>query len=465
MNSSRRSFLFGLAGLYGATALVPSAARAGFGGGLGGTSLFTTSNYKVLEIFCRGGLSHLETLWLKGDDIPSWATAPTLSLSGLGTTPVDFGGDLGMMGAALGPLATHKDRLRIVAMSHGFNTHDVAIPLGLTGTQPGRLHFTGTAAAATHFLGPEEDCSLSDSIRVPTGVVLHTSEGLVEALQASATGLLGASATPTTLKLADYGEQDLSARWAYERDSRKKALTDLYADQYATRLSRVRPSDGAVTQVRSQAFSDYVGAMEQLECLDDVAAALGSHSLVYDQAQESYADSRMLRMLDLAKHLLANGTQYANVIDTGAYAPGHEDVLAYDLHSNQGDEELEGELLANTLTGNLYRIMAWLGAQPASFFDDTLVVLNTEFGRKDEDGDGSGHQGKGYAVALLGGPTTAGRWGEITAETGEATESVHPADLRAAIHLTLGIPRTASELPLNDRVTTTDAELRGVFRG
>jgi hypothetical protein len=78
--------------------------------------------------------------------------------------------------------------------------------------------------------------------------------------------------------------------------------------------------------------------------------------------------------------------------------------------------------------------------------DDTLIILNTEFGRTpDAQGQtGRNHHPYGYVTAFIGGPTKKGVAGAIGPD-GKATEFATPAQNRIAAMLALGIWPFAQE--------------------
>jgi hypothetical protein len=102
-------------------------------------------------------------------------------------------------------------------------------------------------------------------------------------------------------------------------------------------------------------------------------------------------------------------------------------------------------------------------------FDDTLVIINTEFGRTPEGSfDGRNHWPYGYATAFIGGPIRAAQKGVYGAigPDGRATTSVDPAECRAAALLAMGIYPFSSEAfatsDVNGATGETDALARAL---
>jgi hypothetical protein len=78
--------------------------------------------------------------------------------------------------------------------------------------------------------------------------------------------------------------------------------------------------------------------------------------------------------------------------------------------------------------------------------DDTLIILNTEFGRTPtaQGSTGRNHHPYGYVTAFIGGPTVKGIAGAIGPDA-QATEYATPAENRIAALLALGIWPFAQE--------------------
>jgi hypothetical protein len=95
--------------------------------------------------------------------------------------------------------------------------------------------------------------------------------------------------------------------------------------------------------------------------------------------------------------------------------------------------------------------------------DDTLVILNTEFGRTPyAEFDGRNHWPYGYATAFFGGPigtAEKGIYGAIGPD-GNATLAVDPAECRAGALLAMGIwPFSPEAFATSDvRGATTEAD-------
>ncbi len=87
--------------------------------------------------------------------------------------------------------------------------------------------------------------------------------------------------------------------------------------------------------------------------------------------------------------------------------------------------------------------------------DDTMIVLNTEFGRTpypQDGGTGLNHWPQGYVNVLIGGPIESrGIFGNITSDQGMAQEWLSPSENRMLILMALGIyPFTSQTFAVGD---------------
>ena len=99
--------------------------------------------------------------------------------------------------------------------------------------------------------------------------------------------------------------------------------------------------------------------------------------------------------------------------------------------------------------------------------DDTLIILNTEFGRtpRAQGTTGRNHHPYGYVTAFIGGPTTKGVSGAI-GPNGQADMYATPAQNRIAALLALGIwPFSPEAFAVSDVPSATgevDAALKAM---
>jgi hypothetical protein len=146
--------------------------------------------------------------------------------------------------------------------------------------------------------------------------------------------------------------------------------------------------------------------------------------------------------LTAAAKLLTHPTEpasYVCVSDTGLYEASGGG--GYDTHS---DNARDTAVNFDHMLKNLLAIINGPGETDPNklSLDDTLIILNTEFGRTPgaQGADGRNHHPYGYVTAFIGGPTVRGISGAIGPD-GQAASSMYatPAQNRIAALLALGI--------------------------
>jgi hypothetical protein len=153
--------------------------------------------------------------------------------------------------------------------------------------------------------------------------------------------------------------------------------------------------------------------------------------------------------LSAAAHLLTHPTEpasYVCVSDTGLYEASGGG--GYDTHTDNARDTAVN--FDNMLQSLLAIINAPGENDPTKIsLDDTLVILNTEFGRTPgpQGPTGRNHHPYGYATAFIGGPITSAQKGVTGAigPDGMATMYATPSENRIAALLALGIWPFAQE--------------------
>lgn len=420
----------------------------------------------VLEIFLYGGISPWETFYVvpefgrpddrehpnqqwwtfqEGSDGVPALYAECFGASGELLQPfgVDEAGRTVNLGPFTDPLRTRADilaRLRMHVLRHAELAHEVAVPLavaGLLGTDR-RLAGVGTAVqrhAIAH--GWDEE---------PASYVLFNS-GPVPAeffYSSVATGLHPGSMRPVSLRIA----QDLPLAGQFRRETlgdragAHDALLAHYADRYGRRLTH-RATGEAVRSVRFEEYRSTLGALagvERLERIFDGPLLAPASGVVCAEPQEFQPTLTALRA---AVHLLRrpeSRARHVSIFDLGATGQG------YDTHNSHIRKSA-------ILLSGFFRALVSVINEPGEGdpekldLDETLVVLNTEFGRAPvpelapRDGTGLNHHPYGYCTVMFGGPVGADQRGIVGAIGPDAlaTSYLHPADTRAAILTALGI--------------------------
>lgn len=456
---------------------------------------------RVLEVFLYGGMSPWETLYFvrnygrPGD--PQYANQQYYAFDGTGADSNAAasaacglpGGQLGQFFARdaagadveLGPFAQRLwprtdliDRMRIVVQQHRLEPHEAAVPQALTGRPVGQPAAAGLGSHIQRFFVDRDEGSRASpwSYLFATGGI---SGDNVSA--AAATGLHPGSARPLAIKLdnavtfsrlLDRTTVTPAGAPAYD------ALTKVYLDQYGQRLTW---TDAAgATQVRSPRYADTsiaAGTVENYQALKQVLTP----ELFDARPGTACGASTSLDLpgmsLEAARVLLTHPTEparYVCVSDVGLREASGGG--GYDTHDrNARDTARNFDNLLRSLTA----IINGPGeTDPRKLsLDDTLVILNTEFGRTplpQEGGSGRNHHPYGYVTAFLGAtitPAERGVYGAIGPD-GRATTAATPAENRIAGLLAMGIwpfsPEAFAVSDVTDATSEEDAAQKATAR-
>lgn len=457
----RRSLLKMLAAA-GATAVAGGFSRRAFadpntmGGWNRRRSDFTmTREYKVLELYLYGGLSPWETFYVRNRT--NWAskTAFATDFSALTWDCLDVtdsnlvsssryfaddeSGNAVYLGPATAPLwrgtSPLADRLRLVVARHDLLPHEAAVPYAMTGLRLGSPRFSGLGAPlsrralslAPMRATPASYTIIPDPFVAADNLVAMTSVGQHPAENRPLQLKIGSTSGALTQRLQRSG-------LGTQRDDVLRAYQTIYEEQMSW------PGRG---RLRSKHYESYAASIRQVFNAPNLNATLNPSlfnitadpSCVYRGSAPS-PDNRGKTSLGLAAHLLKNDdAKYVGVVDNGRMQVGG---AGYDVHSN----------LALVTSLNLYSILNELELLIDTNeidLDDTLIVINTEFGRTPNVGLSSGgrdHYPLGYTVGFLGGPIRGrGIAGAMTnADLPEASGSpFHPTDVMGAAILAAGV--------------------------
>ncbi len=464
----RRTFL-GLVGGASAAAIagpyVIRRAHAQFGAFPGGAEAVTLPEgmraKRVLEVFLYGGLSQWETLYFvrnygtptdpqyANQQYYTYAASNTTQLARCGTatfdTPREFGQDaLGAM-VEIGPFADRlwqradvRDRMRIVVQKHTLEPHEAAVPMALTGRPVGQ---PTAAGLGTHVQRARLDAGLTPDRASPHSYVFATggvSSDNVSA--AAAAGMHPGGARPLLIKTDNAAgfTSLLSRSTVGAARTNHDALLDVYTQQYNGRLTW--PSG---KRVRSSRADDYEVAFGNAKRVDAIASVLANDLFTMRQGTSCMTTKPRdipLVGLSAAARLLTHKTEpasYVCVSDTGLYEASGGG--GYDTHTENARDTATN--FDNMLQSLLGIINAPGENNPDKInLDDTLIILNTEFGRtpRAQGTTGRNHHPYGYVTAFIGGPTTKGVSGAI-GPAGVAEMYASPAQNRIAALLALGI--------------------------
>lgn len=408
---------------------------------------------RVLEVFLYGGLSPWETLYFvrnrgKSMNPPqqyyAFESANAALMTPCGSTDEArmIGADASGATVELGPFAhqlwANQDvvkKLRLVVQRHNLEPHEAAVPQALTGRPVGQPSAAGLGA---HIQRARLERATADRAAPHSYVFATGGISSDNIAAAAAAGSHPGSARPLLIK-TDNAERltQLLGRPGVgaARDSHD-ALVAAYTAQYDKRLEW--PGRG---RVRSAKTDDFKVAFETTKRVDAIRAVLPD---LATQGGVSCGQSEGINIpkmaMTAAAKLLTNSTEpasYVCVSDTGLYEASGGG--GYDTHtSNARDTAVN---FNNMLSALLGIIKPGPSDGGKIGLEDTLIILNTEFGRTpwaQDGGSGRNHHPRGYVTAFIGGPTLPGISGAI-GEDGTATQWSTPAQNRIAALLAMGI--------------------------
>ncbi len=435
---------------------------------------------KVLDLFLYGGLGPFESFYVVPEyGRPEDPTYPNQqwylfqsqhaqvfgNRCGLGEEAqwlmpwkADAAGVMVNLGPLVMPLRNRPDllsRMRVLVMRHDLEPHEAAIPLALSGQRLGSPRLAGLGASVQRYF-VERDTT---GRLVPWSYVLYpNTEISTDNLRAaSSVGLHPGSARPLDLRIeADSTLPELLSRSVLgDRKTQYDALVAWYAEKAQGRYTR---TDG--TALRSKSLSDYGYMLKALANADSLLDIFTAEVLA-NQGNESCGQDNdtdtTLMGLSLAAHLLTHPdspARHVTVVDGGLIPASGGG--AFDVHDSHLPDTARN--LIATLT-SLCSIINEPGEKdPGKLnLDDTLVVLNTEFGRTPytQEGtfNGTNHHPYGYVTVLLGGPIQedqAGIFGAI-GPSSFADSYITPVEGRAAVLAAMGIyPFTNESFAIGD---------------
>ena len=241
------------------------------------------------------------------------------------------------------------------------------------------------------------------------------------------------------------------------------ALVQTYVDQYNARLTW---PDG--DRLRSPRADDLAVAFDTTTKVDAISAVLTPSLFASQSATACHVTRNDIPLVGLsaARHLLTHPSEpasYVCVSDIGLYEASGGG--GYDTHTDNARDTATN--FDNMLQSLLGIINAPGETDPTKIsLDDTLIILNTEFGRTpiaQGGSNGRNHHPYGYVTAFIGGPTVKGISGAIGPD-GNATMFATPAMNRMAALLALGIWPFAQEAFAVSDVPGASGELDGATK-
>jgi hypothetical protein len=342
--------------------------------------------------------------------------------------------------------------MRAIVLRHELLPHEAAIPYTLSGLRLGRPQLAGLGAPIQRRSMELLPRSLPYSyVFVPTN---NISQDNLQA--ATAIGIHPGLARPLALRIGA-GADSLIERLGRANMAPSNAADALLRQYRSHYRDQLRMGGRNENPVRSKGFEEYNASVETLinapllqRLLQDAPFQIQSTAPCARMATDPVcepAPNLPGTQLKLAAFLLSRpaeqAARYVCVVDSGLM--GASGGGGYDTHS--------GHIRVTSV--NLWSILKNLSAlikapgerpdpsNPKIDLDDTLIVLNTEFGRTPIPvSDGRDHFTEGYVNVLIGGPVRGPAViGEINDATSvEMTQKAFTAtDIRAGVLLAAGI--------------------------
>ena len=413
---------------------------------------------RVLELYLYGGMSAFDTFYC----VPSWgegqgtylhaflpqveARYQACGFAGELTEPFadDAQGTTVHLGPWAAPLRARPDivaRMRVIVQRHDSLPHEGANPFALTGSRLGSPRLAGVGAAIQrHFL--ERPGGLRSA---PYAYVLYPGVDFPtdNVKAASAVGLHPGSARPLSVTVDSNSElAALLARPGVGDRAAFDRAVDHYLRDYEARF---RPQ-GKGAPTRSAERSNYEFAHFARRGAQDLQGILAADLFTPiaggECGNQEFVDMPAMQARMAAALLTrpVDAPRYVQWID-GALSP--HPAGGHDTHQQH-------VAYASANVSHSLRELAAIINEPGEGdpnkldLDDTMIVINTEFGRTPylQGPDGLNHWPQGMVNVVIGGPITAaerGVYGFISADQGVSQLWVNPAENRMMVMMALGI--------------------------
>jgi hypothetical protein len=431
---------------------------------------------RVLELFLYGGLGPFESFYVVEEngrpDDPAYpneqwhlfgaAQAAAWEGCGVGADLLPFATDALGQSVKLGPLVEPLrqrpdllDRMRILVMRHDLEPHEAAIPYALTGLRLGNARLTSLGASVQRYFQDRDETGR----RLPYSYVLYPGTEIpTDNLRASvAVGLHPGSARPLNLRIDD--SEALAALMARATVGEARAAIDALHAHYLGQ-QRARYTTAAGLRLPARGLDEHgiaSEAMAEAQALGEVFRSANLKAERLSSCVMEPAASTIGLGIGLATHLLRHPqtpARHVTVFDGGLVTASGGG--GYDVHTHHLRDTSRN--LLHTLSQLTARINMPGEGDPAKIdLDDTMIVLNTEFGRtpyvQPYSRNGTNHHPYGYVTVLIGGPIRAEQRGVVGAIGPDAwaDRCLTPAESRAAVLAAMGIyPFTQESFTIGD---------------
>lgn len=413
----------------------------------------------VLELYLYGGMNAFDTFYT----VPSWGmnqqrflnayqaeTQQRFAQCGFAGALTDefaedANGQMVHLGPWVTPLRNRPDivaRMRVLVQRHDLLPHEGANPYALTGSRLGSPRLAGVGASIQrHYL--EQPGGLRPT---PYAYVLYPGVEFPtdNVLAASAIGLHPGSARPLSVTVDP--NSSLSQLLARPAVGANRGSYDAAVDHYlAAYQQRFRPGGkGTVTRSAERSNFEFAHfARGGADALSGVLSADLFEQVGGSQCGQDAGTDKPRMQARMAANLLTRASdraRYVHWIDGGLQpnpSAGHD---THDSHVEDSSRNVTHTM----------QCLADIINEPDENdpnkvnLDETMIVINTEFGRTPhrQGGTGLNHWPQGMVNVLIGGPITAaerGVYGAITEAEGYAESYITPAENRMLVMMALGI--------------------------
>jgi Protein of unknown function (DUF1501) len=328
----------------------------------------------------------------------------------------DTSGRQVFLGPFLRPLLDRPDvlrRMRIVINRHALEPHEAAIPLAISGKTLGSPSLASLGAhIQRHFVETGDQARTA-----PYAYGFATAGGFIptdNVLSLVATGLHPGAARPLLIKVDNVSRLNtLLDRVTVGSVGQRKAYDDLLNVYFRKYEQDLRFGGGNGDMLRASRYKELAQAAKSVAGSQSIKDVLDERLFTRVPGSSCGVDNDInvpAMSLNLATHLLTHPVSPAKhccVIDTGLEEA--DGGGGYDTHSEMTFTQSRN--LKNLLSNLLSKINnADEGEADASKInlDDTMVILNQEFGRTPavQGTFGRNHWPYGYMQVYIGGPIT-----------------------------------------------------------
>lgn len=368
------------------------------------------------------------------------------------------------------------DRMRIVVMAHDNPAHEGANPISFTGSRLGQPRMAGVGTAVQRYFTENAEAPGGGGVRAaPYSYVLYPAGYKpFNAVAASTVGFHPGSARPLVVSVDPNSElSNLLQRSALDNTGTFDDAVAYYRATYESRLKAFGHSTPARSTERDNyEFASFARAhaTELTEILsDDLFAGIDPPGATETCGEGIFGNDMPAMQARMAASLLTreqDAARYVLWIDAGLQPSS---TGGHDTHSLS--VELNGLNLPHTLAALLDNIVDPANPRPGDEnrinLDETMVVINTEFGRTPEaqGATGTNHHPEGYVSMYIGGPIQdRSVYGHMREADGFAQTFVRPAESRLMILQAMGIWGFSSQSYNVADVPGTQDELEAALR-